>query len=183
MRGSDERSGSLFPYVDLEAMVRRDHPLRPIRQIANAALAELSEDFAALYPPRLGRPSIPPARLLRAMLLQAFYGIRSERQLMERMEFYLLFRWFVGLGWTTWPGTIRGFRPVLGRAQQKGRGVDAPLHYDAVAAFTRCSVDRACPSALATLCRPVRDASTARRQSLPARWRECRAEHSPPPSR
>ena len=98
MRGSDERSGSLFSYVDLEARVRRDHPLRPIREIANAALAELSGDFAALYPPRLGRPSIPPERLLRAMLLQAFYGIRSERQLMERMEFDLLFRWFVGLG-------------------------------------------------------------------------------------
>ena len=98
MRGSDERAGSLFSYVDLEARVRRDHPLRPIRQIANAALADLSEDFSALYPPRLGRPSIPPERLLRAMLLQAFYGIRSERQLMERMEFDLLFRWFVGLG-------------------------------------------------------------------------------------
>lgn len=98
MRGSDERSGSLFSYVDLEARVRRDHPLRLIREIANAALADLSEDFAALYPPRLGRPSIPPERLLRAMLLQAFYGIRSERQLMERMEFDLLFRWFVGLG-------------------------------------------------------------------------------------
>ena len=98
MRGSDTRSGSLFSYVDLEARVRRDHPLRVIRQIANAALEALSEDFAALYPPRLGRPSVPPERLLRAMLLQAFYGIRSERQLMERMEFDLLFRWFVGLG-------------------------------------------------------------------------------------
>ncbi len=98
MRGSDEQSGSLFSYVDLETRVRRDHPLRPIREFANAALEALSEDFAALYPPRLGRPSIPPERLLRAMLLQAFYGIRSERQLMERMEFDLLFRWFVGLG-------------------------------------------------------------------------------------
>jgi transposase len=98
MRGSDERAGSLFSYVDLEERVRRDHPLRPIREIANAALLGLSEDFAALYPPRLGRPSIAPERLLRAMLLQAFYGIRSERQLMERMEFDLLFRWFVGLG-------------------------------------------------------------------------------------
>jgi transposase len=98
MRGSDERTGSLFSYVDLEARVRRDHPLRPIREIANAALEELSGDFEALYPRRLGRPSIPPERLLRAMLLQTFYGIRSERQLMERMEFDLLFRWFVGLG-------------------------------------------------------------------------------------
>ena len=92
MRGSDELTGSLFSYVDLEARVRRDHPLRPIREIANAALADLSEDFSVLYPPRLGRPSIAPERLLRAMLLQAFYGIRSERQLMERMEFDLLVR-------------------------------------------------------------------------------------------
>ena len=98
MRGSDERSGSLFSYVDLEARVRADHPLRTIREIANGALADLTGEFALLYPPRLGRPSIAPERLLRAMLLQAFYGIRSERQLMERMEFDLLFRWFVGLG-------------------------------------------------------------------------------------
>jgi len=98
MRGSDGRSGSLFSYVDLEARVRSDHPLRLIREIANAALADLTVEFAALYPPRLGRPSIAPEWLLRAMLLQAFYGIRSERQLMERMEFDLLFRWFVGLG-------------------------------------------------------------------------------------
>ena len=62
MRGSDERTGSLFSYVDLEARVRRDHPLRPIREIANAALKALSGDFAALYPPRLGRSSIPPER-------------------------------------------------------------------------------------------------------------------------
>ena len=98
MRGFDERSGSLFSYLDLEARVRADHPLRTIREIANAALSDLSRDFAALYPPRLGRPSIPPERLLRAMLLQAFYGIRSERLLAERIEFDLLFRWFVGLG-------------------------------------------------------------------------------------
>ena len=98
MRGSDDRSGSLFSYVDLEGRVRPDHPLRTIREIANAALGDLTGEFAVLYPPRLGRPSIPPERLLRAMLLQAFYGIRSERQLMERMEFDLLFRWFVGLG-------------------------------------------------------------------------------------
>lgn len=98
MRGSDEGSGSLFSYVDLEERVRDDHPLRVIREIANAALTGLDGDFSALYPPRLGRPSIPPERLLRGILLQAFYGIRSERQLMERMEFDLLFRWFVGLG-------------------------------------------------------------------------------------
>jgi transposase len=97
MRGSDERSGSLFSYVDLEARVRSDHPLRTIRPIANAALADLSGEFAALYTD-FGRPSIAPEKLLRAMLLQAFYGVRSERQLMERLEFDLLFRWFVGVG-------------------------------------------------------------------------------------
>ncbi len=97
MRGGDERCGSLFSYVDLEARVGRGHPLRTIRGIVNEALAALSGEFSALYSP-LGRPSIPPEKLLRAMLLQAFYSIRSERQLMERLEFDLLFRWFVGVG-------------------------------------------------------------------------------------
>jgi transposase len=72
MRGSDEQSGSLFSYVDLESRVGAGHPLRTIREIANASLAALSGEFAQLYPPRVGRPSIAPERLLRAMLLQAF---------------------------------------------------------------------------------------------------------------
>ena len=97
MRGSDERSGSLFSYVDLEARVRKDHPLRPIRALVDEALAAMAREFAGMYS-GLGRPSIAPEKLLRAMLLQAFYSIRSERQLMERLEFDLLFRWFVGLG-------------------------------------------------------------------------------------
>jgi len=97
MRGGDGRSGELFSYVDLDARVRGDHPLRSIRLIVNEALLALERDFAALYAP-IGRPSIPPEKLLRAMLLQAFYSIRSERQLMERLEYDLLFRWFVGLG-------------------------------------------------------------------------------------
>ena len=97
MRGTDERSGSLFSYVDLEARVRRVHPLRTIRVLVNEALGALAGDFAALYS-GVGRPSIAPEKLLRAMLLQAFYSIRSERQLMERLEFDLLFRWFVGMG-------------------------------------------------------------------------------------
>ena len=97
MRGGDGRSGELFSYVDLEKRVRSDHPLRAIRAIVNEALAALEADFAALYAP-VGRPSIAPEKLLRAMLLQAFYSIRSERQLMERLEYDLLFRWFVGIG-------------------------------------------------------------------------------------
>jgi transposase len=97
VRGGDNRTGELFSYVDLEARVRRDHPLRVIRAIANEALVGLEQEFAALYSP-IGRPSIPPEKLLRAMLLQAFYSIRSERLLMERLEYDLLFRWFVGIG-------------------------------------------------------------------------------------
>ena len=97
VRGGDNRSGELFSYVDLEARVRRDHPLRPIRIIVNEALSVLEREFAALYSP-IGRPSIPPEKLLRAMLLQAFYSIRSERLLMERLEYDLLFRWFVAIG-------------------------------------------------------------------------------------
>lgn len=98
MRGSERGTGALFSYVDVEVRIRPGHPLRQIREVANAALSALDGDFEHLYPPRRGRPSIPPERLLRAMLLQAFYGIRSERLLMERIEFDLLFRWFVGLG-------------------------------------------------------------------------------------
>src|ERR1700721_420475 len=97
MRGEDERSGSLFSYVDLEARVGKDHPLRTIRGVVNEALASLSSEFSGLYA-LMGRPSIPPEKLVRAMLLPMFYTIRSERQLMERLEFDLLFRWFVGMG-------------------------------------------------------------------------------------
>ncbi|MQW02612.1 IS5 family transposase [Sinorhizobium meliloti] len=97
MRGGDVRTGELFSYVDLEDRVRKDHPLRAIRQIVNEALVSLERDLAALYSP-IGRPSIAPEKLLRAMLLQAFYSIRSERLLMERLGYDLLFRWFVGLG-------------------------------------------------------------------------------------
>jgi transposase len=97
MRGEDQSSGNLFSYVDLEARVPADHPLRVIREIVNDVLGSLSSEFAALYS-HTGRPSIAPEQLLRALLLQAFYSIRSERQLMEQLDFNMLFRWFVGLG-------------------------------------------------------------------------------------
>ncbi len=96
MRGGDERGDGLFSYVDLEARVPADHPLRAIRVLVDEALAALSADFAVLYS-TTGRPSIAPEKLLRALLLQAFYTIRSERQLMEQLDYNLLFRWFVGL--------------------------------------------------------------------------------------
>src|SRR5882762_4077091 len=97
MRGSDTRTGELFSYVDLEKRVPAKHPLRLVRRVVNDILAALDGDFAKAYAPD-GRPSIPPERLLRALLLQAFYTIRSERQLMEQLDYNLLYRWFVGLG-------------------------------------------------------------------------------------
>lgn len=96
MRGTDERSEGLFSYVSCEARVAANHPLRPIRAIVDEALEVLSPAFDGLYS-RIGRPSIPPEKLLRALLLQAFYSVRSERQLMEQLDYNLLFRWFVGL--------------------------------------------------------------------------------------
>lgn len=97
MRGSDERNESLFSYVNLEDRVPARHPLRLIREIVNAALARLDGAFDKLYAAE-GRPSIAPERLLRAVLIQILFTIRSERQLMEQMQYNLLFRWFVGLG-------------------------------------------------------------------------------------
>ena len=97
MRGSDEQPGSMFSYVSLEERVAQDHPLRAIRRITDRALERLSPRFGTLYI-NFGRPSVPPEKLLRALLLQALYTIRSERQLMEQLEYNLLFRWFVGLG-------------------------------------------------------------------------------------
>ena len=96
MRGEDRESGALFSYVSCEARVPADHPLRPIRAIVDEALEVLAPTFERLYS-KIGRPSIPPEKLMRALLLQAFYGIRSERQLMEQLNYNLLFRWFVGL--------------------------------------------------------------------------------------
>lgn len=97
MRGADETSGSLFSYVDLEARIPARHPLRTIRQVVNEALASLDAEFEALYTD-FGRPSIAPERLIRASLLQILFSVRSERQVMEQMQYNLLFRWFVGLG-------------------------------------------------------------------------------------
>jgi transposase len=96
VRGEDQRSQGLFSYVPLERRIPADHPLRTILALTDEALAGLSRDFNKLYA-RDGRPSIPPERLLRALLLQAIYTVRSERQLMEQLDYNLLFRWFVGL--------------------------------------------------------------------------------------
>jgi len=107
MRGEDQRSEGFFSYVRLESRIPADHPLRAIRELVDAALGELSRSFDRLYS-RDGRPSIPPERLLRALLLQAFYTVRSERQLMEQLDYNLLFRWFVGLSAddAVWDATV-----------------------------------------------------------------------------
>src|SRR5580693_10211654 len=96
MRGHDKQQEGLFSYVSPEKRVPQDHPLRGLRAMVEAALKEMSPQFAVLYS-RYGRPSIAPEKLLRALLLQMFYSVRSERLLMEQLGYNLLFRWFVGL--------------------------------------------------------------------------------------
>lgn len=107
MRGNDVVSGSLFSYVDLEERVPADHPLRTIRRLVDDALLSLDGVFSSSYSV-IGRPSIAPEKLLRALLLQIFYSIRSERQLMEQLDYNLLYRWFVGLGIddSVWVATV-----------------------------------------------------------------------------
>jgi len=99
MRGSDGYNESLFSTVRLEDFVPANHPLRPIRAWMNEALAKMDERFSAMYEADVkgGRPSIAPEKLVRAMLLQVLYSVRSERQLVEQINYNLLFRWFVGL--------------------------------------------------------------------------------------
>jgi transposase len=133
MRGDDRQPAAMFSYVSAEARVPPDHPLRAIRALVDEVLREMSRDFDGLYA-RVGRPSIPPERLLRAQLLQIFYSIRSERLLMEQLDYNLLFRWFVGmdLDEPIWAPTVfsknrdrllnqeiarRFFRRVVERAQ------------------------------------------------------------------
>src|SRR5438876_4187910 len=96
MRGNEKQQGGMFSYVSMEERVPADHPLRPIRKLVDQILTTMSKRFDDLYANN-GRPSIPPERLLRALLLQIFYSIRSERMLMEHLDYNLLFRWFVGL--------------------------------------------------------------------------------------
>src|SRR5437879_2198552 len=96
MRGADHQQNHMFSYLSPEMRVRKDHPLRTIRAMVDEVLTQLSRRFDAMYA-RVGRPSIPPEKLLRAQLLQMLYSIRSERLLMEEMDYSMLFRWFVGL--------------------------------------------------------------------------------------
>lgn len=107
MRGDDRQQAAMFSYISPEARVPQDHPLRAIRVLVDEVLVELSPRFETLYA-RVGRPSIPPEKLLRAQLLQILYTVRSERQLMEQLDYNLLFRWFVGLNMddAVWAPTV-----------------------------------------------------------------------------
>src|SRR5690349_21364118 len=107
MRGDDRQQAGMWSYIAPEQRVPADHPLRPIRAMVDTVLADLSPAFAKLYSP-VGRPSIPPEKLLRALLLQVLYSTRSERLLMEQLDYNLLFRWFVGLNMDDpiWDATV-----------------------------------------------------------------------------
>ena len=123
MRGDDEQQGAVFSYVSAEQRIAGDHPLRRIRAMTDAALRELSSEFDGLYAAG-GRPSIAPERLLRALLLQVLYARRSERLLMEEMNYNLLFRWFVGLEmddevWDVTVFTKNRERLIAGEVAQK----------------------------------------------------------------
>jgi transposase len=107
MRGHDQQQHHVFSYISPEQRVRKDHPLRPIRTMVDEILKQLSPQFSKMYA-KVGRPSIPPEQLLRAQLLQMLYSVRSERLLMEEMDYNILFRWFVGLNLDdpVWDATV-----------------------------------------------------------------------------
>ncbi len=107
MRGADQQQNHIFSYISPEERVRKDHPLRAIRAMVDEVLQRLSRRFDAMYA-STGRPSIPPEQLLRALLLETLYSIRSERLLMEEIDYSMLFRWFVGLNLDdeVWDATV-----------------------------------------------------------------------------
>ena len=146
MRGADTRQEGLFSYISPESRIPDHHPLREIRRLTDEALAALSADFKAAYSP-MGRPSIAPEKLIRALLLQVFYTVRSERLLMEQLDYNLLFRWFVGLSVDepVWVPTVfthnrerlleaeivhRLFAEVLARAKASGLTSDEHFSVD-----------------------------------------------------
>jgi transposase len=107
MRGADQQQSHIFSYVSPEERVRKNHPLRTVRTMVDEVLQQLSRRFDAMYA-KVGRPSIPPEQLLRAQLLQLLYSIRSERLLMEEIDYSMLFRWFIGLNLddAVWDATV-----------------------------------------------------------------------------
>src|ERR1700691_1197035 len=123
MRGSEQKQGSIYSHVSMERRIRREHPLRRIREMVDGALGRMDRELDAMYAKR-GRSSIAPERLLRAQLLMVLYSIRSERQLMEQLDYNLLFRWFVGLEmddpvWDVTVFTKNRERLISGEASQR----------------------------------------------------------------
>src|SRR3954466_7164776 len=137
MRGPDDQNSDMFSYVVPEARVRADHPLRPIRQMTDEVFAALSPQFTTMYSD-MGRPSIPPEQLLRALLLQYLYTIRSERLLMEEIDYSVLFRWFIGLG----------MDDLIWSPTTFSKNRDRLLTSDVAAAFFDAVVDQARPAPL-----------------------------------
>ena len=139
MRGPDEQTKDMFSYQSPEQRVRQDHPLRAIRQMTDEVLRSLSRRFTKMYSD-IGRPSIPPEQLLRALLLQALYTIRSERLLMEEIDYSVLYRWFVGLSmdapiWS--PTTFSNNRDRLLESDIAGAFFDAVRRQAAEAGCSR----------------------------------------------
>ena len=130
MRGPDDKQDGMFSYVSADKRVPLDHPLRKIRPLVDQVLKEMSPQFGKLYS-EVGRPSIAPERLLRALLLQIFYSIRSERLLVEQLDYNMLFRWFVGMSMDEemWVPTVftknRDRAETLDRQQLLCTGVQA----------------------------------------------------------
>src|SRR5271156_4526687 len=123
MRGADQKQGLMYSYVTMERRIRRDHPARKIRELVDRALEQMDGELSKMYASK-GRPSIAPERLLRAQLLMVLYSIRSERQLMEQLDYNLLFRWFVGLEmddpvWDVTVFTKNRERLISGEASQQ----------------------------------------------------------------
>jgi len=143
MRGEDAKQEAMFSYVSPERRVPLDHPLRPVREMVDGILKEMLTRFARLYS-SLGRPSIAPERLLRALLLQVFYSVRSERMLMEQLDYNLLFRWFVGMEMDeeVWDHAVTLYE--LTPTVTSGAVVSAALASDAVARTFRFASEDCC---------------------------------------
>jgi transposase len=181
MRGDDRQPDAMFSYVSAEQRVPADHPLRAIRTLVDEVLRDMSREFDGLYA-RVGRPSIPPERLLRAQLLQVFYTIRSERLLMEQLDYNLLFRWFVGMDMDEpiWAPAVFSknrdrllnqeiARSLLRRVVERAQGVMSDEHSRSTAGTPGCCGSYALGSVAPA---PPRRRSPARRCGGPSSDRE-----------
>ena len=188
MRGNDEQQEAVFSYIGLEQRVPKDHPLRAIRQMSDAALRELDSEFQQLYA-RRGRPSIAPEKLIRAQLLQVLYSVRSERQLMEQLDYNLLFRWFVGLNiddpvWDVTVFTKNRERLIEGEvAEQLLLAVVEQARAHQLLSEEHFTVDgtsiQAGPAVAASVRSPIRPAGAREREAASC----CATRMSQPPTR